>query len=275
MGGVDAMVQSVVLNPKGQLRRLIAKASEAALQKINLDEEAFMRLLTCENEFRSYVESGVRRFTTENPDYEIARTILGKDFISPEEVMRARKGVVYSKKQLQDFAESVPAQEVLKWCQENSYILVPGPHENFSLLDAWDLHLEEQNFFREFYRTESWTPSEKKTIFSDRVHSTWIALRKEPVPGSLSKSYNAQKSLLKEEEGVPNAAEVVWCVTTYKAVRDTFLFPKVFVRTTSADKNNLRIILGDFEARGDGLSLYSWSGDEHCSAALGLSSKRR
>jgi hypothetical protein len=91
MGGVDAMVQSVVLNPKGQLRRLIAKASEAALQKINLDEEAFMRLLTCENEFRSYVESGVRRFTTENPDYEIARTILGKDFISPEEVMRGAR----------------------------------------------------------------------------------------------------------------------------------------------------------------------------------------
>lgn len=67
-------------------------------------------------------------------------------------------------------------------------------------------------------------------------------LRKEPVQGSTSKNWNEQQALLSENEVTPNVAEVAWCVTTYKAVRNTHLLPSVYVRTSSLDSGGRRVL---------------------------------
>lgn len=216
---------------------------------------------------------GVRPFEAQDREvYEIARSVLNRDFISPEEVLLARRGITYSEAQLLHFAETVPSLEVLTWCKENGAMLVPGPDRPLSLFDVRDLDL--QYFSQEFRRIENWSLGAQDPLFRDVVSSTWIALRKEPSPGSLCMSFDEQIPFLPEEESVPNAAEVAWCATTYKAVTGVFLFPHVFVRTSSVDRHDARVTLGDFGIRNDGLHLYRWS-DRHRSEFVGLASVRR
>lgn len=271
------MIETIQPKQMEQFRRLIEEAALVALRRVELSEEAIERFLVHKEGFEDYLVSGVRRFASEDPTYEVARSILGEDFISPDEVMRARRGVVYSERQLQRFALTTPPPGVLQWCKENGYILVPGPHRALSLLDVRDL--EAQYFSEHFGRIEKWESHRRESMFGDTVRSAWIALRKEPTPDSLGKSFSEQLLLLSDEEVVPNAAEVVWCVTTYKAVKGVFLIPDVFVRTSSTDEFQVRVSLGefglrDFGSKDDGLNLYSWS-DECRYEFVGLASMRR
>lgn len=44
-----------------------------------------------------------------------AHSILGDDFISPEEIATA-SGISYTEEQLSKFSQTLPAQAVLEWC---------------------------------------------------------------------------------------------------------------------------------------------------------------
>ena len=94
-------------------------------------------------------------------------------------------------------------------------MLVAGPPKAMSLLDVRNV----RNDY--FYSKEGGWYSEKAQKFArnDKVEPVWIALRKEPVAHSLSKNWSEQSELVVEPMTVPNAAEAVWALTTYKAVR--------------------------------------------------------
>ena len=51
-------------------------------------------------------------------NYELARTILGNDFITPEEVMKSCREITYTKEQLAIFRRTIPGQEILEWCRD-------------------------------------------------------------------------------------------------------------------------------------------------------------
>jgi len=215
-----------------------------------------------------YLLAGISRFGAIAPDYDLARTILGKDFICPEDVMKSRKAIVYTDDQLAQFGDTVPSQEVLEWCRDNGYMLVAGPNRPMSLLEVRDL---KRDYF--YSKEGGWYANAKqKFAQNDKVETRWIMLRKEPVPESTSKNWTEQQALLSDVEITPNAAEVVWCVTTYKAIRNVYLLPSVYVRTSSLDSDGDRVYVGGFDAKGLYVD-FCWDDDRY--GYISVSSARK
>ncbi|HEY4519493.1 MAG TPA: hypothetical protein VJH33_00440 [Candidatus Paceibacterota bacterium] len=205
--------------------------------------------------------------TNKAPSYELARSILGKDFISPEEVTTAR-GVTYTDEQLATFRDTLPAQEVLEWCRNNGMMLIAGPPKNMSLLDVRALKTD---YF--YTKKNNWYSSKSERFAkNDKAEPVWIALRKKPVERSFNKDWNEQKELVAPPNVVPNVAELVWALTTYKAVRGVYLLPNVYVRTSSVDSDGDRVDVGPFAAGGL-LVGHSWDDDRL--SRLGVSASRK
>ncbi len=197
----------------------------------------------------------------------MAHVILGKDFITPENIMGADKNIVYTDEQLSQFVDTVPSRELLGWCRDNNYMLVAGPNHPMSLLEVRALRKDY------FYSEEGDWCAEQKFAEIDKAETRWIMLRKEPVPGSILKNWSEQQALLSEAEVTPNPAEVVWCLATYKAVRGIYLLPNVYVRTSSCTNHpHFHVIVGNFDAR-DLLIDFTW--DDNRFSDVWLASARK
>ncbi len=200
--------------------------------------------------------------------FDLATMILGRDFISPEEITAKYPTLVYSEEQLDALEASLPKQQDLEWLRDNNYILLPGPNSPLSLLDIRNLNTA---YF--YSKTGGWYSEAKQTFAStDKTEVRWIALRKEAVPGSYSKNWEEQKVLLSGLELVPNAAEAVWCITAYKAVRNINLFRSTYVRTSSLDADGDRVHVGSFDEHGLNVS-YCWDYNRY--GNLGVSASRK
>ena len=259
-------VQSITSDQEKQFRRFVEDMYHHALKEVNPDKEGLQRLFARGGEFHVQGVATIRRLTAKTPDYDLARTILGKDFISPEEIAKSRK-IVYTDEQFAAFGDTLPAQDVLEWFRDNGFMLVAGPPKEMSLLDIRALHAPY------FYSKEGgWYANEKETFArNDKATTAWIALRKEPVPDSLNKNWDEQQALLSEFEVVPNAAATTWAVTTYKAVMGFYLLKNVYVRTSSRDSDGVRVVVGRFDDTG--LDVGSYWGDDRVSS-LGIVSVR-
>lgn len=200
--------------------------------------------------------------------YELASAILGKDFITPEEIASARPGIVYTEAQLEEFESTLPSREELDWLRDNGFMLVAGPPRSMSLLEIRDLKNEYL-----YSKTGGWYSNDKEKFSRDDKASTrWLKLRKGPVPNSTSKNWSEQQPLLSDIDYVPNAAEATWGATSYKAVRGVYLLPNVYVRTSSLDSVGFRVGVGIFGA--GGLDVYGYW-DDRRSDLLGLASARK
>ena len=252
-------------DPKG---RKFMDTVAAVYDKAELPEEAAQLLNERGDEFTAGLRALIARYSTKAPDYTAAREILGNDFISPEEIASSRSGIVYNPKQLHELGNSVPAKEVLEWCRDNGFMLVAGPPRPMSLLDIRELDRGH------FYSKEGgWYAAESEAFArNDKATCRWLMLRKEPVPGSTSKTWDEQQKLLSSLEVTPNVADQVWGMTTYKAVRGVYLLPSVYVRTSSVDSGGGRVGVGFFVGGGLGVSVWS---DLGRSVGLGVSSSRK
>jgi hypothetical protein len=233
---------------------------------ITPDKDGVQRLLEG-GELRRYVCASVRRFTVKMMKSELARTILGKDFIPPEEIATAR-GVPYTDDQLATFGDRLPDQEALEWCRDNGMMLVAGPPKAMSLLEVRDL----KNDYLYSKRGSWYAGRSERFARNDRAEPIWIAFRKEPVAGSSDKDWPEQQALVAEPTVVPNAAEVVWGLTTYKAVRGVYLLPNLYVRTASVDSDGSCVRVGRFDSDGIGINVF-W--DDHRASFLGVSAARK
>jgi len=194
-------------------------------------------------------------------DYELARNILGDDFIPPADVTRAR-GLVYSRTQLAAFRKTLPSRKVLAQLRADGYVLVAGPPAPFSLSDVHGLN---NTLF--FFKHIEWYGK----YSTDTVGPVWLALRKSVVPNSKNKTWNKQQALLSSDERVPNATEVVWGLTTYRKVHGVYLINEPWVRTSSLDPSGRHIILGNFDS--NGMFIHYLQGN-HRSYRVGISSAR-
>jgi hypothetical protein len=260
--------QSITSNQEAQLKNILFGAAKKAVKVVRPNKDGMQLLITRGGEFQDYLVEGIRRYTAKMPNYDTARMILGKDFISPEDIAKAR-GVVYTEEQLLHFGKTMtPSQEVLKWCRDNDYMIVAGPPRPMSLLEVRDLN---QKYF--YSETGGWYANDKeKFARNDKVEPWWIMLRKKPIDDSTDKNWTEQQKLLQPAEFVPNAAEVTWAVTTYKAVRGVYLLPNVYVRTSSVDSGGYRVSVGLFDSKGLNVSYCS---DDVRNVNLGLSSARK
>lgn len=249
-------------SPKGQRA---TETFRAQYNKAGLNDES-AQILNEHPGFAAYLLEGIRRFSAKAPDYGLAQSILGADFITPEEVTKARPSIVYTDEQITALAKSLPSEEMLKWCKENGYAVMPAPPSAMSLLDV--RNIQSAHFYS---KTGGWY-ADQKFAREDKTSFGWLMIKKTPVENSTSKNWNEQNKLLSALEKVPNAAEMSWFITTYFEVRGVRLFEGVYVRTSSLDSIGHRVSVGSFGARG--LRVYIWGGDFR-GGHLGLSAARK
>ena len=234
-------------SPKGQRA---TETFRAQYNKAELNDES-AQILNEHPGFAVYLAEGIRRFSAKAPDYGLAQSILGADFITPEEVTKARPSIVYTNEQITALAESLPSEDVLKWCKDNGYAVIPAPPTAMSLLDVREIQSAH------FYSKTGGRYSDQKFAREDKTSFGWLAIKKTPVSNSTRKTWNEQNKLdlLSALEKVPNAAEMSWFITTYFEVRGIRLFEGIYVRTSSLDTEGDRVYVGAFDSDGLGVSV--------------------
>ena len=200
--------------------------------------------------------------------YDRARLILGRDLITAEEISQAMGGgVYYSDEQLKMFADTLPGETDLIGLRDNGFMLVAGPPSPMSLLD---IRAAKSEYF--CAKSGGWYGEDvEKFSRDDKALTIWLGLRKVPAHDSTGRNWDEQNSLLAKVERVPNSAEVAWGVTTYKAVRNVYLFKNIYIRTSSVSSDDGRVIIGDF-GQGGLYVYYDW--DSFRVSSLGLASAR-
>jgi hypothetical protein len=262
-------MQSITSNrtPKQekQYGRFVEDAGDRGLVEVDPDKDAIQRLIGRGGEFQNYLIAGIRRFSAKQPDYTQAQSILGTDFITPEEVTEVHPGIIYADEHLTFLMETIPSEEDLRWCKDNSYAVMSAPPNPIALLSVRALRVGH------FYsKTGGWYVDEK-FVSNDKTRRGWLAVRKEPVPNSTSKTWDEQNKLLSSVEDVPNAAEMAWFITTYFEVRGVCLFGNVYVRTSSVSSGGSRVYVGNFDQ--SGLGIYTYLSNYHDD--VGVSSTRK
>jgi len=207
--------------------------------------------------------------TSQLPEgHELARLILGNDYITPEEVATAYD-VSYTDEQLEHFADTLPDRQSILWFRANGYMLIAGLPTEINLLQVREL---DNKLF--YSKTEGWYAKYKEKFAKDDTVKAgeWLAIRKGAVPNSFSKTWNEQQDLITEVEHVPNAPEVSYAVTAYFKVRGIYLLRGKYVRTSSVDADGNHVLVGDFDEGGLYVDYY-WNGHRH--GFIGVSSARK
>ncbi len=215
----------------------------AQYNNAGLDDDAAQRL----NEhpgYAAYLAAGIRQFSIKQPDYTLARSILGGDFITAEEIMVARPDIVYSAEQVAELVATMPPETTLALLKGYGYGLMPQPPKALSLLD---IHRAKPAHF--YTKTGGWYES-VPFAQNDSTGTGWLAIKKTPVNGSTSKDWDEQNKLITSAEYVPNAAEASWFITVFYDVRGVRLFESIYVRTSSIDSDGDHVNVGIFDAKG-------------------------
>lgn len=245
------------------------------MQKAEADFTGPMQSVAQRRNLTAYLQMGCPKINgngeivtpTLPDDEELARLILGDDFLSVEEVAKAYCWN-YTDDQLADFIETLPDFETLIWLRTNGYMLVATPPTDTNLLQVRDL--DNQLFYS---KSEGWYAESQQTFSREDVVKAgqWLVVRKEPYPNSRKKNWDEQQKLLTEVEHVPNAPEMAYAVTAYYKVRGVYLLKGVYVRTSSVDAGGDRVVVGFFV--GDGLHVsVCWDDLRHDN--IGVSSSR-
>lgn len=232
--------------------------------------------VTARRNFAEYLQKGCPKVNDNgevvtnqlSEGHELARLILGDDYITPEEVATAY-GTSYTDEQLEHFADTLPDTQTILWLRANGYMLIAGPPTEMNLLEVREL---DNKLF--YSKTEGWW-SEGNQTFSreDKVAcGEWLAIRKDEVPNSFSKTWKEQQDLLSEDEHVPNAPEVSYAVTAYFKVRGIYLLRGKHVRTSSVSAGGDHVNVGVFD--GDGLDVLNYW-DDCRNGYIGVSSARK
>jgi hypothetical protein len=105
-----------------------------------------------------------------------------------------------------------------------------------------------------FYFKKAWYLDEE---FAHRqARARWRLIRKEPVPGSTSKTWAKQQAVLSPDELTPGVCEMVLAIILHYLETGERLLSTVYVRTGDVDAAGRRVGVGRFGP--DGLRIRSW-----------------
>jgi len=245
------------------------------MKKARVDFTGPMQSVAKRRNLAEYLQKGCPKandngevVTSQLPEgHELARLILGDDYITPEEVATAY-GTSYSDEQLEHFADTLPDTQTILWLRANRYMLIAGPSKEMNLLEV--RKLDNKIFYS---KTKGWYAENCQTFSRDDkvVAGEWLAIRKDEVPNSFSKTWKEQQDLITEVEHVPNAPEVSYAVTAYYKVRGIYLLRGKYVRTSSVSAGGHHVNVGNFD--GDGLNVNNYW-DDNRNGNIGVSSAR-
>lgn len=151
-------------------------------------------------------------------NYSYVRKVLGKNFISPEDVTRIFPNLKFTERQKKIFIRTLPKRSVIDYCYKHNFVLVATPPKELSLLQVVNLKPEE--FFSP-EREEKWY--ENKSFFKNVKikKSEWLIIAKRNCVG-FSKHMGQTK--LNNKFYVPNITELSWVVLVVKIFSDFYLF---------------------------------------------------
>ena len=187
---------------------------------------------------------------------ELAREILGDDLILPGDISLHHTDLKYENEVLVRLGRSIPDERILVKQKRHDFVLVPGPPVSMSLLNLRDL------FRQVFYgKNAPWYAGNRcQFARAYKVHPRWIALRKQPMRGSLGKKWLDQYTVLPRQEAPANIAQAVWCLAIYEIVRKIKLYQNTWGRTSSilGTCDQSHVIFGR-EFAHEGLMIDGWN----------------
>lgn len=132
------------------------------------------------------------------------------DRIIIPQLLVQKLGIIYPEEKLKHFGKVMPSYLTIQENAKNGFILTPGPPKPMSLLDL--VAMDPKSFYQP--RHNGWYKSEEFSL-QDMVYPKLMFLNKGiNYSRFISKKYETQKSLLKEDEYVPNVASMVWFIIT-------------------------------------------------------------
>jgi hypothetical protein len=120
-----------------------------------------------------------------------------------------------------------------------------------------------------FYFKRAWYATED--FAKQPLRARWRLLRKEPVPGTTSKTWDRQVAVLRADETTPGVCEMALAILLHYLETGERLFSTVYARTSDVDSNGRRVGLGRFGR--DGLRIRSWG--DHPDYYVGLAGVRK
>jgi len=189
-----------------------------------------------------------------------AREIMGKNFFGIEEAIK-HFGVNASKQQTAALSEVPFTEADLEECK-NTHVLI-------AVFTLSILEVRGKMTSKLFY-DQSWY--NKESFAKDRGDVSWQLVLKTPVKNSTSKTWQEQRALLSEKEETPTARVMVYTIIGHFLATGERLFENIFFRCSDVVSNGVRVLVGDFGARGLGV-VGSWGSDHDDN--LGMAAARK
>lgn len=187
------------------------------------------------------------------PNYEIARSILGDNFIAPEEIEVARH-LPYNKAVLAHHVNTIPSESILRLCKKNGYTIIAGPPSLSTLYDIYGLNPRLFTHDGQHYGNWLWANQCYSSFFIDKSVSTdWAILKKSSVSSPNGHTAEDHEKALNGYERVPDLIEVTWGITTLMEVRGILPIPDGTSSGTStrirSSKNLSGVLLGAYHGK--------------------------
>jgi hypothetical protein len=198
---------------------------------------------------------------------KLALRIMGNDIIFPLEITEAH-GLSYTDNQVELLSVTMPTFEVMEELNKNGFAQMPLPPEPLSLLDL--LNGRPEYFYSTHSKTPPWYADPEQTFArNEKTGFGWIVVKKAPIK-STSSNWDGQNKVILSGVGegrMPNAAEMVWFISTFKDVRDIWLFPETYVHTSSVAANGNPVFVGRCDS--DGIGILNHNGIS-CGGSVGV-----
>lgn len=183
----------------------------------------------------------------------LALSIMGNDIVFPHEITDER-GLSYTDDQLKLLSVTMPAVEVMDELKKDGFAQMPLPPEPLSLLDL--LNERPEYFYSAHTKTPAWyADPEQAFAHNEKTGFGWMVVKKAPIV-STSSNWDRQNKVISgglDEGHMPNAAEMAWFISMFKEVRNIWLFPDIYVRTSSVAANGNPVFMGRCDSYGIGI----------------------
>jgi hypothetical protein len=157
---------------------------------------------------------------------EVAKALLGDDFISPVEPYDRKFSSRYSYAQMERLRESIPSLLTINWLRENDYLLIPGPTVTMSLRSIYQ---EFRQYFQQTWMNDDgpwFMYHEYEALITDVVKpATWWAVCKRSSRKVYrTPVYTVEEESFRRQELDMNVAEMTYCLVACSVLRGMNMF---------------------------------------------------